>query len=571
MKNRFSWAAALICAGSLSTSAISEEHSHSKSSSYGTAEDLGGPISVGGEIHTDYNTDGSLSTDGYIKISAKLSKRLKAVVKLELDHIFYKNGVYEDPNFDIEKFIEEAYIEFKNHKGKLHAIVIGKQPVAFGNHVSRMPNHHNSPTHDVNQIKKVFAFTIKFKDVGFFDLIEASVFESETDDLSIGDINGLSVRLTKNITEKLKVSLSAAKVKREHEEKIVSIGFVNKRGKWTAYGEFTYRDGHIVEEKIYDDMVGHIGHENQEHGHEEESHEEDHHDEIDDDSMNGHIGHENQEHGHEEESHEEDHHDEMDDDSMNGHNHMAMFMDHDSAELFSDENHTHYMMGSDSHSDMNHGKKESHSDHDHHHSNPWEGNFSAMLGLARQMGPGTVAIEVTYIDQTLIQYGLGYVVKANSHLTIGPEIRHTRYDYGRNSDTSVAVRLTLKFGKKSGGHNHDHDHGEHGDHEDEESSLETVSDTGVRFIVQPIKNGKEVEFFTKDVTKAVICSENQTDFEEISLWMTEHGHGSSDVEISKLDSQCVQVSGINFLMAGLWEIRMATTSGKATFKVNVTP
>ena len=111
----------------------------------GRAADLGGPIqgpslSTGVVLHTDYSLSGSFGTDGYLVIAADLNARVRAVLKLELERIFMAEGQQVPQDFNIEKFIEEAFIKFHNDHGKLAAVIIGKQPIPVGSEVSRMPN-----------------------------------------------------------------------------------------------------------------------------------------------------------------------------------------------------------------------------------------------------------------------------------------------------------------------------------------------------------------------------------------------------------------------------------------------
>ena len=40
------------------------------------------------------------------------------------------------------------------------------------------------------------------------------------------------------------------------------------------------------------------------------------------------------------------------------------------------------------------------------------------------------------------------------------------------------------------------------------------------------------------------------------LWMPEHGHGSSPTTLTPMTSHCTEISNINFVMTGQWEIRI---------------
>lgn len=334
----------------------------------GRASDLGGPIqgpslSTGVVLHSDYSLSGNFGTDGYIMIAADLNERVRAVLKLELDRIFMADGRKVPQDFNIEKFIEEAFIKFHNDNGKLAAVIIGKQPIPVGSEVSRMPNEHNGPTHGATEIKEVFGVTLTFRDIGFFDLVQIAGFESKGGDLNIGSIDGASIRLTKQITETLSLRLSAAQVKRENLEKLVSVGFIQRSGKWNFYGDFVYRRGHARRISEHSPI------------------------------------------------HEDEH-------------------------------------------EMGHG----------HEDIAWSGDYSAMLGLSRKLGPGVAAMEITYIDQTLLQLGIGYTLDITKNLSVGAEVRHTHQHSG-GSDTAVFVRVTVKLGSTVG--NDEHDHGHEDEHEDE--------------------------------------------------------------------------------------------------------
>jgi hypothetical protein len=228
-----------------------------------------------------------------------------------------------------------------------------------------MPNEHNGPTHGATEIAEVFGITLTFRDIGFFDLVQVAGFESKGGDLNIGSIDGASIRLTKQITETLSLRLSAAQVKRQNLEKLVSVGFIQRSGKWNFYGDFVYRRGHA--RRISQHSPIH------EHDHEHET-------------------------GH-------------------GHDDIS-----------------------------------------------WSGNYSAMLGLSRKFGPGVATMEITYIDQTLLQLGIGYSLDITENLSVGAEVRHTHQHSGER-DTAVFVRVTVRLGSSVG--KDEHDHGHEDENEDE--------------------------------------------------------------------------------------------------------
>lgn len=55
------------------------------------------------------------------------------------------------------------------------------------------------------------------------------------------------------------------------------------------------------------------------------------------------------------------------------------------------------------------------------------------------------------------------------------------------------------------------------------------------------------------------------------LWMPQHGHGSSPTALTPTTSHCTEISRINFVMTGDWDIRIKLAdSDSAAFVVEVT-
>lgn len=293
----------------------------------GSAEDLGGPIEISGKIVTDASWDTAVEAEnlrfkgGKIKITAKLAKHIKLVLGFDLQRELIKNGVEVSDDFDFEDFFKEAYIEIKNVGGQALVFVVGKHEIAFGQDYAGLPIYHNNPVHGAAEYNEVFGFTMRYEMDNFFDLIEISAFETEKSDLSIGEINGGSVRLTKKMNDKLKAKLSAARI---DEETRISLGFVFEEGKWTTWAEGLYVEG------------------------------------------------------------------------------SAKYPD---------------------------------------------AGYMITGGVKRDLGPGRVAVEGSFIQDTLWQLGIGYEMPIADNVTVGPEIRYTDRENGE-SGWQVGVRTTIKFGKK---------------------------------------------------------------------------------------------------------------------------
>jgi len=66
---------------------------------------------------------------------------------------------------------------------------------------------------------------------------------------------------------------------------------------------------------------------------------------------------------------------------------------------------------------------------------------------------------------------------------------------------------------------------------------------------------------TQKTTEVVICGDSVDAIAKIKLWMPEHGHGSSAVQIAPTSEGCRVVTKVNFTMRGLWEVRVELSDG----------
>lgn len=85
------------------------------------------------------------------------------------------------------------------------------------------------------------------------------------------------------------------------------------------------------------------------------------------------------------------------------------------------------------------------------------------------------------------------------------------------------------------------------------------------------ENGNELERFYSSTESAILCSNTETDFTGVHLWMQmgDHGHGTSPVTTIQLDGYCIQINDIDFVMAGMWQIRFTTKTGKNAISIRV--
>lgn len=226
-------------------------------------------LQVQGEVNMDYfakdsqNYSSNLRAQGgMIKISADVAKGIKAAVKLSLDRDLRVNGTdVASGTFDMGKFIEQAYVEIKMDEltGTPVAVIIGKDAMAFGQQLSHLPMYKDNLLYKTNTIDKVIGVTVKLDNRllgSALDSLEVSAFENGADDLKIGDGYGLSVRLSKQLSQSLKLTASAAEIEQDAKEnsysydkldKRAAVGIVydNGNGTWKAFAQGTVMKGSV--------------------------------------------------------------------------------------------------------------------------------------------------------------------------------------------------------------------------------------------------------------------------------------------------------------------------------------
>ncbi len=215
------------------------------------ASDLGGEVTLKGDmsaqaVFKQLSNGGDYSTvygNANIKLTAEISENIKAVLMFRIRQDLAGQGFGPQ---SIEKILSEAYIQIDHVGGKPVAFIIGKQTVPFGNLQVKLPNYELDPIVGINYQRDVIGFTVQLEDTGFFELIEASVFETKAGDLRIGDIDGASVRLTKEVNDKVKIVSSAMHKGNggAQNEDRQTVGFVFNDGHWTLWAEGIHMDGH---------------------------------------------------------------------------------------------------------------------------------------------------------------------------------------------------------------------------------------------------------------------------------------------------------------------------------------
>lgn len=65
----------------------------------------------------------------------------------------------------------------------------------------------------------------------------------------------------------------------------------------------------------------------------------------------------------------------------------------------------------------------------------------------------------------------------------------------------------------------------------------------------------------RGVYQGSLCTSPSQEVAQIKLWMPDMGHGSSPTALEVVNDRCIRVTKINFMMAGLWEIRLVYKDG----------
>lgn len=200
---------------------------------------LGGDFRVGYEAEINSNATTSTNSessvnfrDSYISLNAEWKNKIRLVLTGKLDQIFKENKVTFTDDFSIEEFVQEAYIEIKEVGGSPIAIIVGKQPIPFSQKVQAMPIFSSNPVASLQNINEVFGVTVDLTEglFGIFDQVEVSAFETERGDLKLGTIDGVSVRLSKMLTDNILFTAGHAEMGNNHlnsgHERRTSIGLV---------------------------------------------------------------------------------------------------------------------------------------------------------------------------------------------------------------------------------------------------------------------------------------------------------------------------------------------------------
>ncbi len=214
---------------------------------YAASANHQGPIFLGDDFTIEYDaevnsnlvdsteSDRGINLEGsYVSMSVEWRQKVRLVLTGKLEEIFQNNDVEFNDDFDVSEFISEAYIEIREVGGTPMAIIVGKQPIPFGQNVQAMPMFRSNPLVGLQEVNEVYGVTVDLTEglLGLFDQLEISAFETEAGDMEIGKIDGMSVRMTKMLTDQWLLTASHARLGNEHlngeEEKRTSIGLIGQ-------------------------------------------------------------------------------------------------------------------------------------------------------------------------------------------------------------------------------------------------------------------------------------------------------------------------------------------------------
>lgn len=180
--------------------------------------------------------------NSFISLSMEWNQQVRAVLTAKLDQLVQEGELHFNSDFSIGEFIQEAYIEVREVRGSAVAVIVGKKPIPFSQQMEEMPLFHQNPLFELQNINEVYGLTIDFTQglLRVFDQIELSAFETQSGDLKIGKIDGLSLRLSRMITDNILLTFSQARLGNSHlpssTEYRSSIGLIAQTDDGTMVG-----------------------------------------------------------------------------------------------------------------------------------------------------------------------------------------------------------------------------------------------------------------------------------------------------------------------------------------------
>ncbi len=180
----------------------------------------------------------------YVSISGEIEEQIRAVITLNIGHLFSSGELAPNQNFSLSQFVREAYIEIRNYKGKPYAFVVGKRPITFGLNLEQMPFFERNPLYREMFIQDVYGFTVELTEglLGALDNLEFTVYERKRNDLLIEEVGNYAFRGQKYISKQALINIGYSSESTKIEEvrkRRFNVGIVgtSKNGKVLAWLE----------------------------------------------------------------------------------------------------------------------------------------------------------------------------------------------------------------------------------------------------------------------------------------------------------------------------------------------
>lgn len=223
-------------------------------------------LDVTGKKGDDYERN-LRTQDAELRFKMMIKEGIKAVVKTELERALEINGKgVTSPEFDVDSFIEEAYIQIETDKvSNLPRAIItaGKHKIAFGSQLSEDPMFKDNLLYNLMNQDQVIGFTVELPQsmMKIVDSAAVSVFETEAGDLKVGDHWGVSAKATKALSKQMQAQVSAMLKDNDSSDKEsrASLGLVfqTESGiKIWAEGVVSHNDPSASDDTIYGARTG---------------------------------------------------------------------------------------------------------------------------------------------------------------------------------------------------------------------------------------------------------------------------------------------------------------------------
>lgn len=196
--------------------------------------DVSGSINFDGTANegSDWDRDFRVQ-DAELRFEILAREGMKLVIKAELEDILNKHINDEDLDTKLSEMLEEAYIQIETDKvsGLPRAIImVGKHRMAFGQRIAELPMFKDSLLYKLNNEEEMLGLTVSLPAnfMKIADTVAVSLYETGAGDMSIADDKGVSVRLSKRLTQQIEMQISGLMKQQGdlEKEKRASLGFV---------------------------------------------------------------------------------------------------------------------------------------------------------------------------------------------------------------------------------------------------------------------------------------------------------------------------------------------------------